>query len=39
MQLDSIGSDFFVFLNADNGRINVIYRRRTGDYGLIDPII
>ncbi len=39
MQLDSIGSDFFVFLNADSGRINVVYRRTNGDYGLIDPII
>ncbi len=39
MQLDSIGSDFFVFLNADSGRINVVYRRTSGDYGLIDPII
>ncbi len=39
MQLDNIGGDFFVFLNADNGRINVLYRRRTGDYGLIDPIV
>lgn len=39
MQLDNIGGEFFVFLNADNGRINVIYRRRTGEYGLIDPIV
>lgn len=39
MQLDSIGSDFLVFLNGDSQRINVIYRRRNGDYGLIDPII
>lgn len=39
MQLDSIGSDFLVFLNGESQRINVIYRRRTGDYGLIDPIV
>ncbi len=39
MQLDNIGSDFFVFLNADSGRINVIFRRRSGAYGLIDPIV
>lgn len=39
MQLDSIGSDFLVFLNADNYRINVVYRRRVGGYGLIDPIV
>ena len=39
MQLDSIGSDFLVFLHAEHQRINVIYRRRNGDYGLIDPVI
>ncbi len=30
---------FFVFYNADTNRINVIYRRKNGDYGLIDPEI
>lgn len=39
MQMESIGSDFLVFLNADNYRINVIYQRRVGGYGLIDPIV
>lgn len=39
MQLDSIGSDFLVFLNSETFRINVIYTRRTGGYGLIDPIV
>ncbi len=28
--------DFFVFFNADNNRVNVLYRRNTGDFGLID---
>lgn len=39
MQLDSIGSEFLVFLNAENNRVNVIYRRRTTGYALIDPIL
>ncbi len=39
LQLDGSGSDFFVFFNDEAGRINVIYRRRNGDYGLIDPIV
>lgn len=39
MQMESIGSDFLVFLNAENYRINVIYQRRVGGYGLIDPIV
>ena len=32
-----IGHDFFVFTNVDTGRTNVVYRRRAGDYGLIEP--
>lgn len=39
MELDSIGSEFLVFLNAENNRVNVIYRRRTSGYALIDPIL
>lgn len=39
MQLDSIGSEFLVFLNAENNRVNVIYRRRASGYALIDPIL
>jgi len=31
--------DFFVFYNATTNKINVLYRRRDGTYGLIDPII
>ena len=37
MQLDSQEMEFLVFLNAAVDRVNVIYRRRNGDYGLIDP--
>jgi putative sigma-54 modulation protein len=37
MQLESTDNEFLVFLNAESERINVIYRRKTGDFGLIDP--
>jgi putative sigma-54 modulation protein len=37
LQLDLIGHDFFVFRNDESGEINVIYRRRDGGYGLIEP--
>lgn len=37
LQLDSTDNEFLVFLNAETERINVIYRRKTGDFGLIDP--
>ncbi len=39
LQLDSGDDAFLVFLNADNGRVNVIYHRKNGHFGLIDPNI
>ncbi|MCS7178497.1 MAG: ribosome-associated translation inhibitor RaiA [Anaerolineae bacterium] len=36
-QMELLGHQFFVFLNAEEGGINVIYRRRDGNYGLIIP--
>jgi putative sigma-54 modulation protein len=36
-QLELLGHDFFVFLNADDDRVNVLYRRKNGHYGLIQP--
>jgi len=36
-QLELIGHDFFVFRNSESGEINVVYRRRDGDYGVIEP--
>lgn len=37
LQLETSNHDFLVFLNAENERTNVIYRRKNGDFGLIDP--
>jgi putative sigma-54 modulation protein len=37
LQLELIGHDFFVFRNDDSGEVNVVYRRRDGQYGLIEP--
>jgi putative sigma-54 modulation protein len=34
-----LGHSFFVFVNAENGRLNVLYRRLDGDYGLIEPVV
>jgi putative sigma-54 modulation protein len=36
-QLELLGHDFFVFLSADDDQVNVIYRRKNGHYGLIQP--
>ncbi|MBR7160682.1 MAG: ribosome-associated translation inhibitor RaiA [Clostridia bacterium] len=38
LQIELLGHEFFVFLNVDNNRINVVYKRREGDYGILDPI-
>lgn len=37
LQMDLIGHDFFVFVNADTEETNVVYRRKDGNYGLIEP--
>ena len=37
LQLELVGHDFFVFRHQDTGEINVVYRRRDGGYGLIEP--
>lgn len=36
-QMELLGHDFFVFFNPDDAQINVLYRRRDGGYGLIQP--
>ncbi|HNX74935.1 MAG TPA: ribosome-associated translation inhibitor RaiA [Candidatus Rifleibacterium sp.] len=36
-QLELFNQDFFVFSNAETNRINVIYRRGDGNFGLIEP--
>jgi len=36
-QMELLGHDFFVFYNAQNGRVNVLYRREGGGYGLLEP--
>lgn len=37
-QMELIDKDFFVFSNAISGDINVVYRRKDGNYGLIEPV-
>ncbi len=38
LQLNLLGHDFFVFTNAETEEINVLYKRKDGNYGLIEPM-
>lgn len=37
MQMELLDHDFFVFLNENDNDVNVVYRRKDGKYGLIQP--
>ncbi|QAA31453.1 ribosome hibernation-promoting factor, HPF/YfiA family [Clostridium manihotivorum] len=37
LQMELIGHNFFVFQDADTNQVNVVYKRKDGDYGLIEP--
>ena len=36
-QMELLGHDFFLFFDADDEGLNLLYRRRDGNYGLIKP--
>lgn len=36
-QMELVGHSFFVFNNQTNGKLNVVYRRDDGNYGLLQP--
>jgi putative sigma-54 modulation protein len=36
-QMELLGHDFFMFFNQETGGINVLYHRKTGDYGVLIP--
>jgi putative sigma-54 modulation protein len=38
-QMELLGHDFFLFSSAETQRANVVYRRRNGGYGLIEPAV
>jgi len=37
LQMQLLGHDFYVFINAATNQVNVIYHRKDGKYGLIEP--
>ena len=38
-RMEELGHAFFVFVNAENERVSILYRRREGDFGLIEPVV
>lgn len=38
-QLELLGHDFYLFFNPDVNAVNLIYRRKDGNYGLLQPIV
>ena len=38
-EMEDLGHSFFIFVNAENERLNVLYKRVDGHYGLIEPVI
>jgi putative sigma-54 modulation protein len=38
-RMEELGHQFFVYVDAETERVSVLYRRRDGDLGLIDPVI
>jgi len=37
IQMELLGHNFFMFLNADTDEVNVVYKRKANSYGLIEP--
>ncbi|MDO5738422.1 MAG: ribosome-associated translation inhibitor RaiA [Eubacteriales bacterium] len=37
LQMNLLGHEFFLFLNGNTGKVNLLYKRRDGDLGLIEP--
>ena len=38
-RMEELGHQFFLFVNAENERLCLLYKRDSGDYGLIEPIV
>ncbi|HYO42194.1 MAG TPA: ribosome-associated translation inhibitor RaiA [Candidatus Limnocylindrales bacterium] len=37
--MEDLGHDFYVFVNAENEQVAVLYKRKDGNYGLIEPVV
>ncbi|MHB1483591.1 MAG: ribosome hibernation-promoting factor, HPF/YfiA family [Saccharofermentanales bacterium] len=37
LQMEMLGHSFLLFLNTEDDKVNLVYKRKDGDYGLIEP--
>ena len=38
-QMELLGHDFFLFMSSDTGALKLLYRRKDGNYGVIEPVL
>jgi putative sigma-54 modulation protein len=38
MQMELVGHSFFMFQNGNTGEVNVVYKRKDGNYGQLEPV-
>ena len=38
-EMEELGHQFFVFVNAETERVAILYARKDGDFGLIEPVV
>jgi putative sigma-54 modulation protein len=38
-QMELLSHDFFLFINSDTGELNLVYRRKDGNYGILEPLL
>lgn len=36
-QMELLSHDFFLFVNSESGKLNLVYRRKDNNYGVIEP--
>ena len=39
LQLEALNKDFYVFTNSETGDMNIVYKKRNGDYGHVEPAV
>jgi putative sigma-54 modulation protein len=37
--MEELGHQFFVYVDAQSERVQILYRRRDGNYGMIEPVV